>query len=242
MNAIMQLVAVIVTAIALASPAHAIDCKVIDSNADWKTIECLNLETDNTFRITQSSDGVIRKAEFPYADGPYRLQYECGHLVVYAPDGVNLRADGGGKLKFDKDVVKRKHMWERESSSAFIRFTMEEKDWYDAIKSYRLRVWMPYYRGDVVVDFSLKGLIASHKTLQCEHSLEFYAGMNMSVHGCRALAYNELSSMQRGAKANARIQRETIVQKCSWHGEKAVAEFYSHAKDTLAQFQRSKRK
>jgi len=225
---VLQLIAVIATAIALLSPSNAdAACAVVSKHNDWEVYKCENFEDDSNFYIATSSDAEIKRASFPYADGPYVLQYECyereSGMRILAADGVNFRSNGDGKVKFGTDAPRGKYMSESDSSPHYVDFIMSPKDWNDSIDSNRLRAWLPYFSGDIIVDFSLDGFVVAAKEVERKHgrdnALAYSTQRILGEPECRFLIKDAFREAKRGNKSSVRSLREKFDARCLHHGD-----------------------
>jgi len=150
-------------------------CEPFNMQGDWEIWKCEELTDDSKYFIAYSDKAKVRQeSEFPYNDNMYFLEYQCGshasHLSIFVAGGVNL-SRSYGKLKLDRSAPYTKRMTE---STSHILFDMSPSEWESIIQSERLRLWLPYHRGDAIVDFSLTNFIKAAKQLSilnsCRHS------------------------------------------------------------------------
>lgn len=184
MNAIKHITAIAIIA-CMFMGIHAHANKVFSQHEDWSVIELTDWTDDSKTYITQSSDATIRQAHWPY-DGPFNLQYTCDRKSLYLDifaDGNNLRyGEKLGRVKFDDGSVNDAfRMTEWTTNDNYLALSPSKWHWRKMVEGNRMRVWIPYHGGDVIVDFSLAGFVAAAKRVEtldgCKNSVMVAAGI-----------------------------------------------------------------
>lgn len=144
--------------------------EAVSNHGDWVVLKLEDLETDGHYHLAFSNPAVIKRSHFPYNDGPFRLQFDCYQnlieLAVFSNDGVNLRHNAKyGKVKFDSEPLGGIRLEEADWSSNYIELYHNDANLRNMFYGNRMRLWMPYYQDDVVVDFSLIGMTAAAKEI-----------------------------------------------------------------------------